>query len=474
MNLVFLALWIISAEAVFRVARRLTGSAPAALVAGPLWTYSTIRLGQYGHFQLALGALIPMTVLLLWRLFDDPRWWRGVVLAVTWAVCTLCSSYYGLGLGLLIAITMLLQLTGHRDQWRRYVIALTAAAVTAAVLVGPVAIRYLELQRDPAFRHGYEDQFALRWDDFRAPQPSSVVWSTTPHLDHRPRSSERPAYLGVITGLSAAVGLMAIVRRRARLEAGRATEFVGLVIGGAVLLGFALGHHLTVNGSRFITVSDFFIDHVPGFSAVRAIARLAVFAQLAVVSLSAIGLAWLFTNRRREVVTAMVAVLVSATAADSALHLTFTRVPTESADGASNRWLVHQPAGTVLELPIPGPQDGAPWAFAEAPRMVLAAIDGHQRFNGYSGFTPPGYIANAGRLNTFPSADAVALARQLKIRYVVAHTKAYVSELPSIDAAALGAMKPAQADAVAAGAPSGSMVVRLADAVVIDLGPQAK
>jgi hypothetical protein len=60
----------------------------------------------------------------------------------------------------------------------------------------------------------------------------------------------------------------------------------------------------------------------------------------------------------------------------------------------------------------------------EAPREYLARIDDDPRVNGYSGFDPHDYDAGAFILNGFPSTDALALADELGVRYVVIRTDA--------------------------------------------------
>ncbi|MGE3329162.1 MAG: hypothetical protein AB7N61_27515, partial [Acidimicrobiia bacterium] len=96
MNVIYIASWMIGCEAVYRLALRVITRPGAAMVAAMGWTFATIRIAQFGHFQLAIGALVPVVIVLMLDLLERPRWWRGVLLAMVWAMCTLSASYYGI------------------------------------------------------------------------------------------------------------------------------------------------------------------------------------------------------------------------------------------------------------------------------------------------------------------------------------------------------------------------------------------
>ena len=66
--------------------------------------------------------------------------------------------------------------------------------------------------------------------------------------------------------------------------------------------------------------------------------------------------------------------------------------------------------------------------------MLYASIDWDPRFNGYSGFIPPGYAEDAAVLNTFPEPCAVSRARGLGLRWVLVHPEATaaVGTVPSL------------------------------------------
>jgi hypothetical protein len=495
MNVMFLASWMIGCEAVYRLSGRVVGPHRAASVVAALgWTFSTIRISQFGHFQLAMGALMPVVIIVLLDVLARPRWWRGVLLGVTWAACTLSASYYGI----LLALTIIIMVTAHlirdrRLQLKSRLIALVAAAATAGVLAGPVVLRYLRLQNDPAFRRGYESDFAARWADLRA---TSAPWlANLPLLDHTSRSSEQYAFVGVIVGALAVAGLWALIRREPAVTPDRrwVLELVGAA--GILALLVGLGHNVTVFGAHLPSPYDLFADVVPGFRGMRAVVRLLVLFQLAAALLAAVGFDALPRTvlgdrlRRRArsgprarwfrtsaPVVALV-ICVATIGIEAHTDLRWARVPTAGRDGAANEFLADRPEGPVLELPISSPAEGVAWAFAEAPRMVLSTIDWKPRVSGYSGFYPPLYQAQATALNTIPESGASQLADGFGVRFLVLRTAPIVTGDEKLDQLVIdhsvSHMTSERARAVVAALPP-DRVVRVdnvSGAVVVELTP---
>ena len=91
--------------------------------------------------------------------------------------------------------------------------------------------------------------------------------------------------------------------------------------------------------------------------------------------------------------------------------------------------------------------------------MVLSAEDWRPRVNGYSGFYPNRYGDVAFQLNSLASggpasADAVAVLRRLRIRYIVVRTAALTTGQRSLDRPGLGFYDQATAMRVAAALPA--------------------
>jgi hypothetical protein len=432
-NLLYLASWIVSCEGTHRLAYRLTAHHGASFVAALGFTYATIRLGQYGHFQLCLGCLIPWVLLLALRCLDTSgpgaRVRDGVALGLTWGVMTLTASYYGVLLAVVLVIIVAASFALARGRWPRQIwMALIAAGVAAIAIVGYPATRYLELQEDPAFRRGYDAQFAGQWSDFTVAVPgNTALGDDGPFRNTDPtRTGENFAFPGITMAVAGTIGLVVLVVR-GRVTHRRAETWL-VVAGGIVSLLLALGRNNTIMGAHLLPpLYDWAADLVPGFEGIRALIRLSVMAQLAVVMLAAVGIAAAFRDQRRAGIAAGVGLCV-AVLLESPMLLGSARTPVEAelATGP-NRYLAAADDGAVVELPIVTPLDGPAWPYVENPRMLAATIDWQPRVAGYSGFWPKLYNERMLAIRTFPSDEAFDALDSLGVRYVVLRTDPLLS-----------------------------------------------
>jgi hypothetical protein len=123
--------------------------------------------------------------------------------------------------------------------------------------------------------------------------------------------------------------------------------------------------------------------------------------------------------------------------------------------------LADMPPGAVLELPMRTTGDPA-FAFVEGPRLLDTVGDWRPRFNGFSGGFPPGYLEVTARIMTFPEEASLGSIEDLGIRYVVLHGSPEGSD-SSFAFERIGEML--------SGVPEDAVVLREADAWLVDLGP---
>jgi hypothetical protein len=429
-NLIYLGAWVLSSWCMYRLARRVVRFWPAAFVAALAFTYASIRLIHHGHFQLVVGgALVPLALLLLLRMLEQPSLRRGIEFGLGFAVLTLTASYYGAMMGVVVIIVgggwLLTTRSGAR---RPALVAFGAAGVITVVLVVPIAIKYVELQRHPEFRRGFEPAGAAHYDDFFSAGSHDYVLDHVPFIGSRSkvysRGIENRLFPGFVATVFGAVGVVVLAReaRRRGWRNGRTRELWLVGAAGLVCLILSFGDWFRFDGHRVFLPFIAFRHAVPGFAGIRAVARLALGAELALVLFAAVGLDALIARLRgawRYVVPLGLAVVVLA---ESAIGLVFVKVPTSKNDGGVDTALKQRPNGLVLELPIKSVQSGSAWPYVEAPRQVAALRDGDPRVNGYSGYQPKNFDAEATLLGGFPSAAAIAEARRLGVRYVVLRT----------------------------------------------------
>ena len=297
MNVIYLGSWVLSSWCVYRLAARFVRHWGAAFVAALAYTYAAPRLIHQQHFQLVVGgALVPLSLLLLLRLFDEPTITRGVLLGLSIVAVVLSASYFGALTAVVVVIVGGGLLLARRRGARRYLGALGAAAAVVAVLVAPIALKYAQLQRHPEFRRGFDPTTATHFADFAGTAVHNYV------LDHiwfvhdassltSGRGIENrlfPGFVATAFGL-AGVLVLAIGWQRRDGRDGRVLELALLALAGVAGLVLSLGDWIRVGGHRVSLPFDALRRFVPGFAGIRATARLELAFQLALAVLAAVG-----------------------------------------------------------------------------------------------------------------------------------------------------------------------------------------
>src|SRR4051812_15536341 len=134
-NLMLLAGIVLSGAGMFVLARRLTGSIPAAITAGVVFAFAPYRFEHYMHMELQWTVWTPWTFWALHRTMESGRRRDGALVGLFVALQFLSSIYYGAFLATLLGIVTILLLSGfRRSELVRRVAAVAVGAVVAIVL----------------------------------------------------------------------------------------------------------------------------------------------------------------------------------------------------------------------------------------------------------------------------------------------------------------------------------------------------
>lgn len=428
-NLIYVAGWVASLWATYGLARWCRASPPAAVLAGFVFTFAAVRLGHHGHFQLLFAFFIPLTLWVLLRFLAEPRWWYPPLIGLCGAAVFLNSGYIAVALfpSLVVVVVGWLAAARFRPGWKVYAGLPVAAAVTG-VLIWPVLDGYQSLGRFLARDYNHEDAVVLK--SFLAPATGSLLYGGLGRWADMP--FEKRLFPGFVALGLAGLGTVALVRarrrRRGRAAPGSRRAEADLRRRGLVLVLVSTVPALLISFGRWtwvfgrkVTMPYSWIDGLPGFQTIRAFGRFTVVPLLAVALLAAVGFDRLVRGRRP------VAVLTAAAVA-GALMLVEYKAEVITSDridvaryAAVNRALADLPDAPVVELPM---GKDLVWAFVEAPRMTLSAIDWKPRVNGYSGYPAPDYGRTVELMNSLDDGgpakqEAMDEIDRLGVRYLV-------------------------------------------------------
>jgi hypothetical protein len=411
-NLLLLSAIALSGTAMFALARYLTGSRAAGIVAGIVFAFAPYRADHAMHMELQWTMWMPLAFLALHRLFDTGQMRYGLAMGACLALQMLSSIYYGVFLGLLLGLAALLLIARDRKAPIRKTIAPIVAGAVIALAVSFVYERpYVRVHERTGDRPITEiDRFSARPVSYLAATPNNWLYGGRPGRTGGP---ERRLFPGTIALLLAIAGLLLVIPSR------RPIVYLLLAV-----VAFELSLGLDGYGFRFLH------DHVSVFRGLRALARVGVFVLMFVAVLSAYGyrviVAGWSPRKRRAALVIVAGLLLAEYRATPALQPYVTSAP------PAYLALAGQPRGVVLELPVAlaneVPGDEAQYAY-------LSTFYWFPLVNGYSGFFPTSYLERLDRLRHFPDETALRQIRADGVKYVIVHAAGYSeTELSQISA----------------------------------------
>lgn len=400
----FIGMWLL--------ARRLSGNGAAAMIAALLFAFCPYFYSHTAHIQLLMAGGIPLSMLALHRLVDEPSPRRGFELGIALAVQALACAYYGIFAGLMVGYAVLF-FAATRHLWRvkPFWIAVAIAAGTACLAVLPFFVHYFELQRGTGFARSLDDarRYAATWQSYLASpahghQPILLL---ARQLGWRMGEVLFPGVLAIVFG-GAGIGLAL----RTRIDAARARETAALY-GSLGLLAFW--------GSFGPSAGLYTVLYrvVPLFTFLRAPSRFGLLIVFALTVFSALGLTALLRRIGRHA-----ALFAGAVAALAILELNVVPFPWERALPVSTNYalLAAMPRGAVAEFPFYGERVAYP---LHAQYMVLSTSHWMPLVNGYSDYIPPDFREAAFVLDSFPSTDTFAVLQKHRVRYIGIHWDMY-------------------------------------------------
>ena len=404
-NVLLMASLTLSGLAMHVLARSVTGSERAAIIAGLAWACWPYRTAHFLHLQLQSLYLLPLALLALHRLAAARRWRDAAWLGVLAALQAISSVYYGVMSAIAIVVSAV-SLAWATGQWRgrRYWSRIAVAGVIGGALITPIVWPYWATQQREGFGRNL----------FEAVQNAATVQSYTqvPHenllygangwlLPRAPepgardrRNNEHQMFPGLVLIGLAVFGAM----KGWRTDAWPAV----LTALALMVVGFTLS--LGPEGARAIYAWT--ADVVFGFQAIRAPARFAAVAILGACLLAAIGIA-------RARLSTRAVVVIGALMMAEYINAPLTLVPAPETSTPVGRWLREQSGrGAVLYLPLTLDKDNSTY-------MVQSLEHRRPIVNGYSGQRPAFYTSVADAVADPASIDARATLRELDVRFVV-------------------------------------------------------
>lgn len=375
--------YALNAAAMYATVLVLTGSRPAALLAGMVYAFGPLQIAYASHFQFLGAWYLPLVALFGVRLWRGGGWLDVGLATLMVGVQFATAVHLGVLAGMVYA-GFVIPSALHRVLVTRDVrlgLSMAGAGIVASLPFVPIVHGYLsfsdawQAQRDITEVHHWSVQ--LR--DYLSPH-GRLRWYDA-LMDRFPvPTGERRVFPGFVPPLIAIVGagagLLGLTgkRRELRMVSGL---LLALVL---VAVLFSLGTHW----KRHEVISEhqlpylLLFEHVPVFRAIRAVARFSLLAHFALAVLGGIGV-YAISRRvpRRWLAAPLVGLLASALVLLEALPKPLATYPIP-ADESLREALREAPPGPTLLAPVSGKE--------EVWRMWMVTVTGTGPIvNGYSG-----------------------------------------------------------------------------------------
>jgi len=448
-SLLFLSSFVLSGSITYLLARHLSASRIASFVAGGIFTFSGYHYAHgTGHMHLFSMQWLPLCLLCLLCLWDQPTLGRSLHLAAAMVFVVAQSPYYALYFLLPVLVCFLVyQVCRHRARLfrRRFLAGLVLAlgvVAASALLVYPRLIMAEEVTAEALRRDiGDTERFSADLAAYLVPAYDHPVFGGLVAPVYRrftgwPNQTEMTVYVGYAALLLTGWGL----------ARGRGADRTFWALLALVGLGLSLGPVLHVNGKPLVPLPYAVLQKLPLFWTVRAPSRASVTLQLAVAVLASYGLSDLLGRIRRGGNTRMAigAILVLCISFESLYSLPYptsrTAVPTFYRQLSGD-----EKQGAILELPTgPGNRTSTAWY------MLYQAYHGEELAHGYLArphlsvdlfphwvlrarfLSPPVALSESDNWPAFEAALADLLAYN-GVRYVVIQQRAGSSAAPYSD-----------------------------------------
>ena len=256
-NVAVLATFVLSGLGMFLLARELTGSTAAALLAGAAFAFTPYRVDQLSHMQILSSQWMPFALFGLRRYFTTGRARPLVWGTLALVALNLSTGYYlffflpfvvAYVLGEMWARGRLADLPAWRD--------MTAAGLGTLLLTIPFLLPYLAVRLDAVGHRPYDEIVALSADVLAYVTASAYVgwWGST--LTAMQGSAENAAFPGlVVTLFAAATLLMGVIgagARWRRATGGSARDRTALAFVSLALVLAASAVWIAATGGRIV------------------------------------------------------------------------------------------------------------------------------------------------------------------------------------------------------------------------------
>lgn len=424
-NLYVLSTFPLSMLTMFFLSYYFTKNSGASVLAGMFYAFSYPRLSQIGHLPAISSQWLPLVFLYLIRYIREEKF-KHLCWLFIWYLASITSTmYFGVFLIPLALIVTIVEVIGKSRAsilhiFKKFMLIVIPAAIILSITLFP----YIRLAAEyPGIKRSAQDsmRFAATLTDYVSVLPTSWLGN----IGLPSNTNERPLYPTMTLVFFAAFSFLAWKKHRKTLLA--------FFFMGTAAFALSLGN----------TPYFYLYKIYPLLQSVRVPARFSIFAILGLSVLAAHTLSLLFTSKRTAQLFIIITLLFFTEVWQT--NTPFVRVPVKKELPAVYEFIREKEDDAIIvELPLRPEWLSNPMEHqlmlsyneltqndvyaSEAYRTYFSSFHKKRMLNGYSGYFPNIYHDHSIALDTFPTAESIAMLEKKGIRYILIHASQYVNE----------------------------------------------
>jgi hypothetical protein len=357
----------------FLLARKITGSTAAGLLAGVAFGFAPYRASQLSHLQVLTAQWMPLALFAMHAYLDDRRSRWLALFAAAWLIQALSNGYYLLFFPLVIGVWLAWFVDWRREPRPGAELALTFGL--SSLLLLPALLHYKAIHAALGLSRSRDEMlmFSATLASFTESAYMVRFWPWTPAM-----TQEGFLFPGITVPLLLAGGTVALLwQGRVRRAIAARSPAVFYATAALLFWWLCLGPAESDSFRAALSHPYSLLTWLPGYTGLRVPARFAMVATLCAAIAAAVAASRLAPAGRRPRLAAG-ALIGLGLVVDGWIR----PMPLSTPPG---RLLIPDvPNAVVLELPA---DDSA----VNVAAMYRAMFHGRPLVNGYSGHTPPHY-----------------------------------------------------------------------------------
>lgn len=408
-NLMLLFSFFTTAMGMFLLARYLTGSSGAALIAGLIFGFSPFMISHFTHLQILTAGGIPLTFLFLHKFFHHERIRDLLLFSLFFILQFLASGHYAMYLTLFCGIYFLIHILTHRKYsdgrfWMKILLFL----LICVIALGPFLYQYFRLQQEIGFSRGGATGASL--SQYLASSWNNLLYGkiTAPF-----QKVEGILFPGILAFILAMFGLSELWKKNSntpKTVKDRSLIYT-LILVGSFLFSFGM------KGPYYLLHR-----YVPGFNGVRVAQRFHIMVMFVLAILAAFGIRFILIRlkpKKRKLVWLLAFTVII-------LEYISIPIPMTNLPGQRDIPPVYQHLkkiaddGAIIELPIP--ENLFTRTGVDSMRMYYSIYHQKRMINGRSSYFPPLYYEIRQRWKQCPVREVVSDLNTIGVKYLILHS----------------------------------------------------